>query len=93
MTNSTKLEDKLEGSKNFWTWKYRLFLILEEHDLEDYVKGGDADPEGDGDKAKEDNNIIVDSTKDHFIPHVSSFEDSHGDVQCIEENDINMNMT
>ena len=80
MTNSTKLEDKLEGAENFRAWKYRVLLILEEHDLENYVKREVAKPEGDEDKAKLKKNlvkakrIIVDSIKDHLIPHVSSLK-------------------
>ena len=80
MTNNTKLEDKLEGAENFWAWKYRVLLILEEHDLENYVKEEVAKPKGDEDKAKHKKNmikaktIIVDSIKDHLIPHVSSLK-------------------
>ena len=51
MKNNTKIEDKLEAVENFWAWKYRVLLILEEHDLEDYVKEEVANPEGDEDKA------------------------------------------
>ena len=55
-----------------------MLLILQGHDLENYVKGEVAEPEGDEDKSKHMKNlvkskrIIVDSIKDHFIPHVSS---------------------
>ena len=38
MTSSTKLEDKLEGIENFRAWKYKIGLILEENDLDKYVK-------------------------------------------------------
>ena len=38
MTNSTKLDEKLEGVDNFWAWKYRVLLILEENNLEKYVQ-------------------------------------------------------
>ena len=51
MRNNTKLEDKLEGVENFWSWKYRVLLILKEHDMENYVKEEVVDPEGDEDKA------------------------------------------
>ena len=60
-------------------WKYRVLLILEEHDLENYVKEEVAKLEGDQDKVKQKTNmvkskrIIVESIKEHFIPHVSSF--------------------
>ena len=79
MKNNTNLEDKLEGAKSFCAWKYRVLLILEEHDLENYVKEEVADPEGDEDKAKHKNNlvkakrIISNSIKDYLIPCVSSF--------------------
>ena len=78
MTNNTKLEDKVEGEENFHPWKYRVLLMLEEHDLEAYVKEEVTDPKGDEDKAKHKNNlfkdkrIIADFIKDLFIPHVSS---------------------
>ena len=38
MTVSTKLEDKLEGIENFRAWKYRIGLILQENDLNKYIK-------------------------------------------------------
>ena len=47
MKNTTKIEDKIEGSKNFQAWEYIVLLILEEHDLEDYAKGKLAELEGD----------------------------------------------
>ena len=61
-------------------WKYKVLLILEDHDLENYVKEEVGNRDGDEDKAKHKNNlvkdkrIIVDSIKDHFIPHVSSLK-------------------
>ena len=49
MINNTKLEDKREGAENFWELNHRVLLILEEHDLEDYVKGEVVEPKGDED--------------------------------------------
>ena len=69
--------DKLEGAENFWAWKYRVLLILEEDDLESYVKEEAAEPKEDEDKARhkknmvKDNRIITESIKDKLIPHVS----------------------
>ena len=80
MTNNTKLEDKLEGDENFQAWKYRVLLILEEHDLEDYVREEVVDPKGDEDKAKHKKNLVKDkriipiSIKYHLIPYVSSLK-------------------
>jgi hypothetical protein len=78
MAPSTKLDEKLEGADNFRAWKYRVMLILEENDLENLVKEEVLEPEGDEAKAKHKKDmvrakrIIVDSIKDHLIPHVSS---------------------
>ena len=80
MTSSTKIDEKFEGVENFWAWKYRVLLILEENDLEKFVKEGIAKPKGDEAKANFKKNmirekrIIVDSIKDHLIPHVSSLD-------------------
>jgi hypothetical protein len=38
MTTCTKIDEKLEGTKNFRTCKYRVGLLLEEHDLERFVE-------------------------------------------------------
>ena len=76
MTNNTNLDDMLEGAEKFQAWKYRVLLILEEHDLENYVKEEVAELEGDEDKARYKKNmvkakrIIVESIKDHLISHV-----------------------
>ena len=78
ITNNTNIEDKVEGVENFQAWNYRVLLVLEEHDLEEYVKGEVVEAKGDEDKATHKKNlvkskrIIYDSIKDHFIPHVSS---------------------
>ena len=44
MAPSTKLEDKLEGIENFWAWKYRIGLVLQENDLDKYIKEEVAEP-------------------------------------------------
>jgi hypothetical protein len=78
MTINTKLDENLEGVDNFRAWKYRVMLILEENDLEGFIEEEVAEPEGDEAKEKYKKNlvkakrIIVDSIKDHLIPHVSS---------------------
>ena len=78
MTNNTKIDENLEGADNFIAWKYIVMLILEEHDLEGYIKEEVKEPEEDEEKAKNKKDmikakrIIVDSIKDHSIPQVSS---------------------
>ena len=80
MTVNTKLDEKLEGVDNFWAWKYRVVLILEENSLEGFIEANILEPEGDEDKAKHKKSlvkakrIIANSIKDHLIPHVSSLK-------------------
>ena len=44
MTNNTKMDEKLEGAKNFKAWKSQNMLILEENDLEGFIKEEVAEP-------------------------------------------------
>jgi hypothetical protein len=36
MTTKTKIDEKLEGADNFRAWRYKVSLLLEEHDLEKF---------------------------------------------------------
>ena len=80
MSHPTKLDEKHEGDDNFRAWKYRISLILEENELDSYISGELPVPEGGEAKALHKKNlvkakrIIVDSIKDHLIPHVSSLK-------------------
>ena len=80
MSHHTKLDEKLEGADNFWAWKYRISLVLEENELDSYISEEVPVPKGDEAKALHkkklvmDKKIIVDSIKDHLIPHVSSLK-------------------
>ena len=38
MKNNTKLDENIEGAENFRAWKYIIMLILEEHDLDGFIK-------------------------------------------------------
>ena len=77
MEPSTNLDENIEGVDNFRAWKYIVMLILKEKDLEYFVKEEVPETNEDEAKAKYKNNlvkekgIIVDSIKDHLIPHVS----------------------
>ena len=46
MTNNTKLDGNIEGEENSRAWKYRIMLILEENDLDGYMKKEVKEPEG-----------------------------------------------
>ena len=45
MTKNTKLDEKIEGVENFRAWKYRIMLILQENDLDKFVKEEVKEPE------------------------------------------------
>ena len=74
MSHHTKLDENLEGADNFWSWKYRISLVLEENELDTYIH--EEVPISEGDEAKVlhkkklvmEKRIIADSIKDHFIP-------------------------
>ena len=74
MSHHTKLDEKLEGADNFWAWKYRISLVLEENELDSYISGEVLVLEGDKAKGLHKKNlimakrIITDSIKDHLIP-------------------------
>ena len=52
MTNSTKLVENIEGVENFRAWKYKIMLILEEHDLDGCIKENVKELEGEEAKEK-----------------------------------------
>ena len=80
MTKNTKLDENLEGAENFRAWKYRIMLILQENNLEIFVREEVKEPEEvqSESKYKKDmiiaKRIIVESIKDNLIPQVSSKE-------------------
>ena len=37
MTPGTKIDEKLDGVDNFRAWRYRVTLLLEEHELDKFI--------------------------------------------------------
>ena len=72
MSHHTKLDQKLEGADNFRAWKYRISVVLEENELDSYIKEEVPVLEGDEAKALHKKKmvmakrIIADSIKDHL---------------------------
>ena len=103
MTHHTQLEDNIGGVDNFQAQKYRIFPILEENYLDQYITKEVPKPKGDEAKAAHKRStakakrIIADSIKDHLIPHVSSFKTSKEVYDALtkmfEGNNINWKMT
>ena len=103
MTNNTKLGENLGGAYNFIAWKYRIMLILEEHDLDGFTKEYVKEPEGGEAKGKQKKymikvkRIIANSIKDQLISHVSSKntlkEMFDSQTNMFESKNINRRMT
>jgi hypothetical protein len=76
MVNTLKIKDRLEGATNFWSWKARVLLLLEENDLREYVEGvvpsSTDSQELTAHKKKEvkAKQVLLESVKDHLIPHI-----------------------
>ena len=58
MTHHTQLEDKLGDVNKFRAWKYRIFVILEENDLNHYITNEVPEAKGDEAKANHKNNLV-----------------------------------
>jgi hypothetical protein len=72
-----RVEDRLDGASNFYPWRERISLVLEENGLLEIAEGkvaAPADPVQLASHAKKDvkaRRILVDGVKDHIIPHLS----------------------
>ena len=53
MKKNTKIDENLERAKKFRAWKYIITLILEEHDLDGFIKEEVKEPEGEEAKGKQ----------------------------------------
>ena len=74
MCHHTKIHEKLEGSDNFRAWKYRISLVLEENELDSYIREEVPVSEGVETKALHKRKLVMEkriiaySIKDHLIP-------------------------
>jgi hypothetical protein len=77
MVNTLKIEDRLEGETNFWAWKERLLLLLEENDLKECVECVVASPTDPQElvshKRKEvkAKRVFLECIKGHLKPHIA----------------------
>ena len=103
MTKNTKLDEKIEGAEKLRVWKYRIMPIIQENDLDKFVKKEVKEPEEAEAKSKHKmdmiivKRIIADSIKDNLIPQVSSRETSKEMFDALsglfEGRNINRKMT
>ena len=103
MRRGPKFKKFGENSCSCNTWKYRISLVLEENELDSYISEEVLVPKGDEAKALHKKNlimakrIIVDSIKDHLIPHVSFLKKPKDMLDSLtnlfEGNNIHQKMT
>jgi hypothetical protein len=73
---SLRVEDRLDGASNFLSWKARETFAFKEYDLlelVDKVFTPPTDPtalEAQNKKEIKSHRVILDSVKDHLIPHL-----------------------
>jgi hypothetical protein len=102
MATDMRVEDRMEGSGNFRSWKHRLQMILDESDLLELVTMGVPEPEEEEQKTKHKKNekkekrIVSDSVNDHLIPHISELQTSRQMYEALnrlyESKDISQNL-
>jgi hypothetical protein len=78
MVNLILVEDRLDGTTNFSSWKSRFLITLEESGLMKYVEEVVPESVDDAEKYQWRKNdaksrkIIIYSVRDHLIPHISN---------------------
>ena len=55
--SSIKVEDRLDGASNYYSWKSRELIALEENDLLNFATEGVSELEGDSEKTQWKKNI------------------------------------
>jgi hypothetical protein len=76
-TTPLRVEDRLDGASNFLSWKERVILALKEYDLWELVDKVVTPPtdlaalEAHNKKEIKAERVLLDSVKDHLIPHLS----------------------
>jgi hypothetical protein len=83
MKNKTLVEDRLDGSRNFSSWKSRLQITLEEDDLLSVIQKTLPETTTDEEKEirKEEDikarKIIIYSVRDHLLPRISNLKTTY----------------
>jgi hypothetical protein len=99
----TTIDEKLDGVDKFRAQKYRVTLLLEEHELDKFIIEEVQEPQGDEAKAKykkdmvREKKIVLASIKDHLIHHISSLSSPKKMMDTLtrlfEGSNINIRMT
>jgi hypothetical protein len=71
------IEDRLDGTSNFLSWKARVTLMLKDYDLWESVDKAITPPidltnsDAHNKKYIKGERVLLDSVKDHLIPHLN----------------------
>jgi hypothetical protein len=82
MVSSLKVEDRLDGAINFRSWKTRILFILDENEIQYYIKQNVSEPKIVEEKSRHKKNeakakrILIYSIKYHLIPHIVELKTS-----------------
>jgi hypothetical protein len=103
MATNMRVEYRMEGSRNFRSWKHRLQMILDENDLLEHITVGVPEPDEEEKKTKHKKNekkekrIVSDSVKYHLIPHIYELQTTRKMYEALssfyESKDISQNLT
>lgn len=79
MPNGIEVEDRMEGARNFSSWKIRIIALLEELELESFIEQDLKMPERTtwnrrNRKAKK---IIIDAVRDHILPSIARLKTAY----------------
>ena len=83
MANNVRVEDRLEGVSNFFSWKTCIITILEELELEEYIEKEIPIPQDETKKLtrkrcnSKEKKIIVDLVKDHILSSISKIKSAY----------------
>jgi hypothetical protein len=91
MKNKTLVEDRLDGSNNFSSWKSRLQITLEEDDLLSVIQK--TLPETTTDEEKEERKeddvkarkIIIYLVRDHLLPRISNLKTTYEMYEALKK--------
>ncbi|XP_059066416.1 uncharacterized protein LOC131857724 [Cryptomeria japonica] len=91
MVYGLKVEDRLEGTSNFTSWKFRVLIALEENDLLEFVEEKDLiEPEDQEEKLQFKKNVVkakkilIDSVNDHLVPIISKMSNARDVFRTLE---------
>jgi hypothetical protein len=91
MKNKTLLEDRIDGARNFSSWKSMFHVTLEEYDLLDAVTKTLPDTATNEEKKirKEEDvkvrKLIIYLVRDHLLPHISNLKTTYEMYEVLEE--------